>query len=59
MKIKSLVKAVERFVDIDDKIHSRPDNVPWSQVERDAEVYTEARRELLLLIKRIRNERNV
>ena len=48
--MKALIEAAQRFLDIDDKIHSRQDDVSWCEIEADAEEYTEARKALKLAI---------
>ena len=48
-----LFNHAKAYQEIDNKIHSRRSDVPWSEVEKDAEVYTWARKDLILTLREI------
>lgn len=54
-----MIEEAIRFLRIDDKIHSRSEDTPWTQVEADAEEYTAARKALKLAIKAAQHEEGI
>ena len=51
-KFDELTKLSKTFVHVDDEIHSAPEDEDWKIVEERGRRYTEARKELLLFMKR-------
>ena len=57
-QFEELINLSKVFIKIDDEIHSAPIDEDWAIIKNRAESYTNARRNLLLLIKPIEEAAN-
>jgi len=51
--LEKLFEHASAYQSIDNVIHSRKSDVPWSEVEKDAEIYTWARKDLILTLREV------
>jgi len=49
--IRKFVFIVKKFIEIDDEIHSAPEDERWEKIEERAKKYTELRRLIKLVLK--------